>query len=755
MKKIFLFFSLLTLLVIVLALPYYFTYTQLIEDLKTQKWLPTLDIYVPEVMLNRGQKMDLALFIRNLKNLGFRKREVSKRLFEKDYSLLTKDECREKIDLEEKDNVCLFIYNKFLQILVLDQNLNISNILKVSSNNQILETKSLNFHPQLLAQTSQGKFVLQNFSTLSQTPLYCIHSTLAIEDHSFLDHKGFNLKAILRAFTRNLLEGRYVQGGSTITQQLVKNYFLTNEKTIKRKIKELFLSILLELKASKDQILETYLNIIYMGQKKSYEIRGFNSASYFYFGKPLSSLNLSECALLSAVIRSPGTYNPFRHPERSLKRRNQVLQKMKNKNWINENQLKKASSVPLPHRFFKIHTNVFPPSLSQSIVEFVHKNHSQKKGLKVFVNIDLQVQKWAEDSLREGLKHLEKKFPKLKEKTLQASLISIHIPSAKVLALVGGRDFKISQFNRVLKAKRQIGSLMKPFIYLAGFKSLEINPLTPLNDKPFEYSYNKKTWRPKNYKNKFFGNIPLFSSLIYSLNASTARFGLEKVGLENILSEIQKLDLHQNLEKLPSIVLGAFTLTPYEVAQMYLPLARQGLTKKIAMIDKILDKNDKVLWESSQKQKKAFDSLRTALVLSILKQNMIHGTGQLAYWQNFRRPSAGKTGTTNNSKDSWFVGFTPDVLTVVWVGYDDNTPTELTGSSAALLLWLQFMKKVRPLYEKKDFLWPQELQKVSFFQNIKTSKVKKMVELYIRKENKDEVLKLLKFWYEKAKENSK
>ena len=752
MKRISLFLGILTLFVIIFFASFYLTYAHLVESLKSGKGviLQSLDIYSPYKVLNQGQW--LLDFENDLKLLRFRKRDPSKKIFPNDYSYWPKQKCKNHFDVNfsNKTKHCLLILTTQLYVIGLTDEKLISDLFHKSNDGELKEAKSLNFYPQILAQVVNSKFLLQNFVKLSEIPLYCIHATMAAEDQTFLDHRGFSAKGILRALGRNIIKRKYAEGGSTITQQLVKNYFLTKEKTLKRKFKEIILSIILELKLEKDKILEAYLNILYMGQSGPYEIRGFPAASQFYFGKSISDLNLSECAFLAGIIKSPGGYNPFKNPHKSLKRRQNILSQMKTAQWISLNQYKKASISELPQKNSAIRNVPFSAYLSQNIMNEVKRNY-ENLPLKVFTNIEKRTQVLAERALTRGIQNLENRFPKLKEKTLQGSLISVHIPTGKVIAMVGGRDFRISQFDRVLNSKRQIGSLMKPFVFLTGFYNPLVHPLIPLQDTPFTYKYDNQVWKPHNFENRFFEEIPLFASLIYSLNASTSRFALEKVGLHSIISLFQNLGLKAKVPKLPSSILGAFELSPYQVAQAYLPLATQGVMRKLQFIEKITTPSGKEVWKPQTKESTVFEALPTALTLSVLKQNMVHGTGQLAYWHNYKRPSAGKTGTTNQSKDTWFAGFTPDILTVVWVGYDDNTPLNLTGSSAALPIWIDYMKKATLSYPKKDFSWPEDLQQVSLAQNIKESKIKEMVHLHIRKEHKKDVLLFLNFWFQKRK----
>ncbi len=595
---------------------------------------------------------------------------------------------------------------------------------------------------QLFAQFYNEKPVLRQILTLGEIPLFCLQAITAIEDNRFLDHGGINFTSIFRATLKNIINIGFVEGGSTITQQLVKNYFLTPQRTIKRKLKEIIMAMLLELRLDKDEILQHYLNVIYMGQSGPFEVRGYGSASQHYFGKTLASLNLPECALMAAIVNSPGRFDPSRHSERARQRRHRVLRKMAELNMIEEDEREQADKFPLPTGIKKGLSQ--PPFYYLQAVrrELKNLNIDSSKGLKVYTHLDIFAQESAHQSLRQQMplienfsteqlkKQMEQMEGKLRRQTknpirgkklfptghhaedLQALLISIRLDNASIVALEGGRGYKKTQYNRALDAHRQVGSIMKPFVYLAALESIDENgqpytPLTLLNDTPFTHKYEGQTWKPQNYQRDFKGSVPLFYALKNSINIPTARLGLQ-VGLSSVMDVTKRLGVKSKIIPLPSLVLGAFELYPLEVAEAFTTIARGGNFSSISTISRVESLQGDLLYQRDLKNEIRVAPESAATLIGMLKQTVTTGTARsLSSWRGWTRPTAGKTGTTNHTKDNWFVGFTPYVLTVVWVGYDDNRPTGLTGASGALPLWWSFMKKYGSTFPADDFLWPE------------------------------------------------
>ncbi len=510
----------------------------------------------------------------------------------------------------------------------------------------------------------------------------------------------------------NLKSGRMAQGGSTITQQLVKNHFLTAERKISRKIKEILMSFLVERAIAKDQILETYLNIIYLGQQGNFQIRGYAAAAQFYFKKDLSNLDVADCALLAAVINSPGLFNPFKNKERALQRREKVLNAMEEQNRILPEEKAAALQKPLPERVAVEIRETAPYFIDGVIKTLRSEGFYDLSGLKIYTTLDLQAQRSAQEAVQGHLNQLEQTSEyhiKNKNHSLQAVLVSSDPQTGEVLALVGGRDHRSTPFNRVIESSRQVGSIFKPLVYLTAFAELdEFSPLSPLTNEPFDYVSHGQKWRPKNYDGKTSPQVPAFYALKESLNIPTARLAID-VGLDEIISVAEDLGATSEIKPYASLSLGAFEMTPIEVLQIYTNISLWGQTRRLHLIKKVENLEGVTLWtpppaeQNQVLQKGAFVSL-----VKILNEAMLTGTGQAARALGLTAEAAGKTGTTTNFKDAWFAGFTANHVAVVWTGYDDNTPVQLSGASGALPIWTQYMKSVMNFLETKPFEWPMD-----------------------------------------------
>lgn len=563
--------------------------------------------------------------------------------------------------------------------------------------------------PFLFAQYENGQPILKQFKNkISAFPFYCLQAALAAEDHQFITHEGISFKAIIRAIWRNIRAGRLVEGGSTITQQLIKNIFFNHKKSFWRKFQEQIMALLLEQKLSKDQILMAYLNIVYMGQSGVFRIHGFGSAAEYYINKPLSQLDLSECALLAGIIKSPGRYKPSTDNKKILNRRNYILNTLHKKQIINQEELITAKAKPIV-----VHKKHFstPIYFTDTIYKKIKQmNLSTKRGLKIFTTLLPDFQKKADESLQAGLRWIENKRlkKKLKNKSLQAVLINVDVSTGAVRAIIGGRSFKESQFNRAIQAKRQVGSLMKPVVALAAMiEDKQLNPLSKIKDTKFTHKYDSHTWSPKNYKNDYRGSVFLYEALGLSLNSAMARLGI-KTGLEPIANTLKLLGGPSLTKIHPSLILGAIEMSPWQASQIFLSIARMGDFKKQYIIQKITDLKGKTLYENKQReQKEKPDSKKVAMLVGMLKEVTKSGTAR--WLKNFSAPMAGKTGTTNEEKDAWFVGFTPETLTLTWLGFDNNRSHHLTGAAGALPLWEIFMRKILPFLSSMDFSWPEEV----------------------------------------------
>jgi len=509
---------------------------------------------------------------------------------------------------------------------------------------------------------------------------------IAIEDRRFVDHHGVDLRAMLRAAFVNVTSGEIKQGASTLTQQLVRSYFLSNERTWTRKLHEAFMAVALELRYGKADLMQAYINEIYLGQDGDRAVHGFGLASQFYFGKPLVELDLHELALLVAVVRGPTYYDPRRHPDRALERRNLVLREMAESKLVSAADADKAEKRKLDllstSRRSATQSAFLTLVRRQLAADYATKD-LERAGLKVLTTLDPGVQAAAERALGDGIASLG---PKLKE--LEGAIVVTSPHTGEVNALVGGRSGE--GFNRALDARRPIGSLIKPAVYLAALESGRYTLASALDDEPIDVPLdNGNVWSPHDYDGEPRGEVPLIRALAESLNLATVRLGLD-VGLEPIAAALGRLGLTQKPRLYPSMLLGALALTPLEVAQVYNTLANGGFRVPLRAVRTVLGEDGQVLQRYPMKIEQAADPAAVYALNQALVQVMERGTGR-----NVRHllPSdvtvAGKTGTSDDLRDSWFAGFTNEHLVVSWVGFDDDRPTGLTGASGAAKIWVR------------------------------------------------------------------
>jgi penicillin-binding protein 1B len=533
---------------------------------------------------------------------------------------------------------------------------------------------------------------------LEEAPDYLIKGLLASEDRDFYHHFGVSPRGIIRAMLANYKAGGMVQGASTITQQLIKNFYLSSERSWKRKAKEAMMALVLEHRYSKQEILEAYLNEIYLGQDGPNGVHGFGLASEFYFGRALKDLSLDQLALLVAMVRGPSIYDPRHFPDRALQRRNLVLDEMLKEGYIMPQEKMSASAKPLgvlpnPYRS----NNVYP-----GFLELVRRQLNQEyreedltsEGLKIFTTLDTQVQETVEKAISQKLRQLEKTTS---AKRLESAVIVTRRDSGEIVALTSGRQNLPSGFNRALDAVRPIGSLIKPFIYLTALEYPEKYTITtPISDRAItvESKDGGADWSPKNYDHREHGTVPLHKALAKSYNLAAVRVGMD-IGVARIVKTLRNIGVNRDIEMFPSFLLGAVSLTPVEVTQLYQTLAGDGFSPPIKAIRTVVSANGEQLQSYPFVVKQSVDPAATYVTNTILQEVMRDGTGHSSY-KVFPKDYGlvGKTGTTNDAKDSWFAGYTGDYLSVVWTGRDDNKPIGLTGGEGALQVWLAFMKQI-------------------------------------------------------------
>jgi penicillin-binding protein 1B len=573
-----------------------------------------------------------------------------------------------------------------------------------------VRTEAVRLDPPLLtALMTSGAREKRRHVPLSTIPERMQQAVLSIEDQSFYSHPGINPFRTIGAFFSNLLGSGRPGGGSTITQQLARMFFLADEFNEElqsgtwsywRKFREALMSLVLERRTSKAEILELYLNDVYLGQRGSFAIHGVAEASRIFFGKDVANLALSEAALIAGVIQSPGSRSPFTNPTRAVERRNIVLGAMAGEDYITEDESTRASREPLRvvTRSVDNEAPYFVDMVGAQVAEQFKAVTTQPGAVDVYTTLDLNLQRAALDAVRTGLTRVDELLAKRRRKkpeTAQAVLLAIDPRTGEILAMIGGRSYNQSQYNRAIESRRQPGSVFKPFVYLSAFEyaaSDGITDLTPASltiDEPSTFTFDDQVWEPKNYDD-YDGEITLRRALAMSRNLGTIHVG-ERIGFDKIAALWKKVGVGEPPHGYPSITLGVFELTPIEVAQAYTLFTNGGNVRPLRSIDHV-QAGTRTLTLADPKMKAVARADTTFLVTNMMRSVLNEGTGAGARAAGFTLDAAGKSGTTNDLRDAWFVGFTPELLTVVWVGFDDNQPLGLSGSQAALPIWTEFMK---------------------------------------------------------------
>ncbi len=570
-----------------------------------------------------------------------------------------------------------------------------------------LSSEILDRNGKRLAYVFKGKHRL--YARFDELPGYLVEALIATEDTAFFEHKGVNPDAIFRAFIKDIKAGRFVEGGSTLTQQLVKNKLLSSRKKLERKIKEAILAIKIENVLSKEQIIERYLNEISYGNN----YYGVKTAAQGYFHKELKELTLKEVAILVGIPNAPSFYNPLRHYKRALERANNILYRMKSLGWITEEEyLSSIKEVP------KIYRTSLTQNIAPYIVDEVMRRFSKKfpdirsGGYKIYTTIDMQMQKLARKAVKYGYERAMKRFPKAKGKRgLNAALISVDNDTGDILAMVGGVDYRKSAFNRVTMARRQPGSAFKPFIYQTAL-DMGYNPASKLTDlaRTFKYYKNGKLriWAPKNYEHDFKGFITLREALVHSRNLATINLVYD-IGVQTIRRRLAMLDV-QNIPRDMSIALGNLAISPRKMAQIYTVFSNYGHMIEPRLVSKIVSRENAVIYETQPKEILDFTRPEQAYLMTDILMDVIkRGTGRKAAVEGLQL--AGKTGTTNDSVDTWFCGYSPETTTIVWYGRDDNKALGrgATGGSVSAPVFSYFYRNLLKLHPdmKREFEIPQ------------------------------------------------
>ena len=529
---------------------------------------------------------------------------------------------------------------------------------------------------------------------LQNYPRLLIDALILTEDRRFYDHHGINPVGIIRALITNIRAGQTVQGGSTLTQQLVKNLFLSSERTITRKANEALMSLVLDWRYDKNRILETYLNEIYLGQNGDTQIHGFELASQFYFGRSIREISLDQIALLVGMVKGPSLYNPWRNPQNALERRNVVLKLMLEHKMIGDELYQLLSQRPLGVQQ-KGQISRKYPSFIQTLQADLRRELGEHKissllGARIFTTMDLKQQAQAENAVVNTVSQLQLKT---KNPYLEGAMIVADYRVGEIRAVVGGLQTQYSGFNRALMAKRQIGSLVKPSIYLTALSNPEQFRLnTPINNQPITINVKgSPPWQPRNYDKKYSGSVMLMDALARSLNIPTVNIGM-KVGLSKVI-DTQKAMGWDNVEipKVPAMLLGAYTISPYDVTKLYQTIANQGGRIELTTVDTIADRQGNIIYQHDKTAKQVVPQEAAFQTLFAMQQTVERGTARSLQNDYADLRLAGKTGTTNDARDTWFVGIDGKNISTVWLGRDDNGETKLTGASGALQIYKDYL----------------------------------------------------------------
>ena len=550
---------------------------------------------------------------------------------------------------------------------------------------------------------------------LAAIPPHMIKAVLAIEDKRFYEHAGIDPIGIVSAVWEYASGGRArMRGASTLTQQLIKNTFLTPDRAPTRKFKEWLMSIALERRLTKDQVLELYLNDVYLGHRGSFAIRGVPEAARLFFGKDISNVSLTEAATIAGVIQSPPRYSPFNNPEKSRDRSNVVLIAMASAGFISADASARAGREPVQVATRSLENEA--PYFIDYVSSELHDRFKVTGAVDVYTTLDVHLQKIAQDAVRDGLVRIDAFLARRKRQPAQAALVAIDPRTGDILALIGGRSYNQSQYNRATSANRQPGSVFKPFVYLAAFEQAyaqgrtDITAATVVMDEPTTWEFNSQTWTPSNYDGEYEGPITLRRALALSRNIAAIKVA-ETTGYDEVAGLWRRVGAGTPPRPYPSIALGVFEATPMQVASAYTLFPNYGAIRPLRAILRMVTGGNEVQIEKAEPRTVARPDT-TFLVMNMMRSVINEGTGAGARAAGFSRDAAGKSGTTNDLRDAWFIGFTPELLTVVWVGLDDNQPLGLSGTQAALPIWTTFMKRALSGHANGDFRTPEGISLV-------------------------------------------
>jgi penicillin-binding protein 1B len=577
--------------------------------------------------------------------------------------------------------------------------------------------RGIRIEPELITSIYNNEMEDRLPVPLSAVPKVVSEAIISTEDKNFYHHEGISIRGTLGALMTDLRNKNMTHGGSTLTQQLVKNLYLSPERALTRKFHEALMAVLLEARYSKQQILENYLNEIYLGQNGAVQIAGVEQASQVYFGKHVTYLTLPEAATLAGIIRSPNVNSPLSHPDRAKGRRDTVLFLMKEQGYISETEYAQAVASPLTtSRFPKTSRSApfFVDLVLKQLKETYPETQLRTEGLRVFTTLDTIMQRSAEQSLDSGIDALNKRYPYLRKSPtpLEGVILTIQPGTGYVKALVGGRSYSKTQFNRAIQARRQPGSLFKPFVYATAMDPARgqqaFTASTVLDDSPISIRTGNAVWTPQNYDLRYHGQVTVREALAHSYNIPAVRAAMN-VGVPNVIKTAATIGIESRLAPYPSVSLGSFEVTPLEIAYAYSAFANLGVKAEPISILAVSTADGKLLESREVKMKRVAPASVCYVMNDVLKGVFEFGTASKARQLGFERPFAGKTGTTSSYRDAWFIGYSPRILSLVWLGFDDGHSVRLAGGDACVPIWTTNMNRVSGLIPDVDWKRPEDV----------------------------------------------
>ena len=577
--------------------------------------------------------------------------------------------------------------------------------------------RGVRIEPELITSIYDNQMEDRVPVSLEAVPKVLTDAIIATEDRTFYSHEGVSIRGTLRALWTDIRAKSLVAGGSTITQQLVKNLYLTPERSLSRKAQEALMAVLLEMRYTKDQILEAYLNEIYLGQNGSVQIAGVEQASQVYFGKKVTYLTLGEAATLAGMIRSPNVLSPLKYPDRAKTRRDVVLDLMRDQRRISEREYEETvASKLVVTRFPKTSRSApfFVDLVLKQLRETYPETQLKTEGLRIFTSLDTIMQRSAEEALDNGIANLGRKYRHIRNSPtpLEGVVLTIQPGTGYVKALVGGRSYTKTQFNRAIQARRQPGSLFKPFVYVTGMDPARgdeaLTASTVLDDSPIAVQAGAAVWRPQNYDNRFHGRVTMREALAHSYNIPAVRAAIN-AGVPNVIKTAANIGVESKLQPYPSVSLGSFEVTPLEIAFAYSAFANLGVKSEPVTILAVVTRDGQLLETRNVKMKRVAPASVCYVMNDVLKDVFDYGTAGRARSLGFKHAYAGKTGTTNNYRDAWVIGYSPRILSLVWIGFDDGHSVRLAGGDACLPIWTRHMNRIDGLIADVDWKRPDDV----------------------------------------------